>query len=124
MSRNVSEAKRDRYVIWALVVLTLGALAIFAYSQTSRNGTEEVAELRKQLYTECLDRVVYDTTSQDARRVAREYWLSYIQAERLNTFIDDKLRAARIASAQTMVDSLGEALKTTVNPRCDRFMPR
>lgn len=116
--------KNTRFVVAALVALVIGALAVFAYASRGRSADDRVADLWKVLYVECQQRTKYDVASQEARRVAQEYWSNYIQAEQLNTFIDDKLRAQRVRNAQLMVDSLGVALKTTPNVSCERYQPR
>jgi hypothetical protein len=83
----------------------------------------EVSQLKADLYERCQEREGYDAASQEARRVARDYWIAYIAAEQTNAFINDELRRQRINNAQRMVDSLDAVLVRTVSPGCDRYAP-
>ena len=114
---------RDRFFILVSLGVMLSALVLFVYASRGVPAQHQIRQLKVELYRECVQRVEYDRKSQDARSAAREYWTNYIQAEKLNRFIDDKLRSQRVTNAQLMVDSLDIVLKSTVETHCGRYRP-
>ncbi len=118
------ERKNSTLFVALGVVVVLVALTMFTASTiVRRDGERHVNELRADLYERCMQRAEYDAASQDTRRVQREYWIAYIQAERLNTFIDDALRKQRVATAQSMVDSFNNTLASSVTTSCEIYKP-
>lgn len=110
--------------------LTLAAVVLTAitviYGITLVQGASyrhQVTRLRQTLYSECLSRQAYDARSQATRAAFRDYYVHYMTVEAHNRFIDDKLRAQRLADAQALVDSLTVVLASTPAVQCAAIKP-
>lgn len=110
---------RKRDPLW-LTTIFLAGFAVLSLILVS-SYAHELRTLKGDLYDRCTARQAYDQSSQKTREVTRDYWLAYIEAERLNSFIDDKLRTARIANAQRMVDANTDTLRKSVPTGCGQY---
>lgn len=107
---------RDGLIVVFFIILFGALVLVFSYRA-------QVADLKHDIYQQCLDRKAYDESSQNARAVARTYWQQQIDNEKTNRFIDESLRVRRVRGAQSMVDALSDTLGKSVRGGCDAYRP-
>lgn len=83
----------------------------------------QVRELKSDIYTQCVQRQTFDASAQEARRMFRSYYLQQIEQETHNRFIDDALRAQRIANTRTLIAALEDTLGKSVRSGCAQYKP-
>jgi hypothetical protein len=131
MSRMKRIIHSELYQTWlgvtvlASVLLALVASLIIGVDAERRAAADRVkfTALSNALYEQCVQRQRYDMSSQRTRAAYLAYEREVIVEETHNRFIDDQLRAARVASAQHLIDALTDTLRKSVPAACPRYLP-
>lgn len=105
-------------VMGALTALFLMAVTTAILAAGYRN---QFFRLRHVIYQQCLQRDAYDRASQQARAAQIRWLEDQVAAERTNRFIDERLRAQRITSAQRAIDGLNRALSVGAPTGCNAY---
>lgn len=109
----------------ASVGVMLGLFALFCVLASSLVLTlgyrAQVEHFKQDFYQQCVSRLAYDKSSQAARAQSRIYYEHMIANEEHNRFIDERLRAQRVADAREMVAALTDTLNKTVPGGCSRY---
>jgi hypothetical protein len=109
---------------WAGAVVLVCVLAGFAGVLVVSHQTDQrFRRVAQYLYRRCLVYQDYNHAQTDARRAMIRDLDDRIEQERTNRFIDQKLRAARIQSAQTVKAALLTAVTAQPSDGCQQYLP-
>lgn len=123
----MTSIERRRQSLWqrwtGVVVLTgllCGLLAVWVLAVHTQRAFDNVSRYQ---YDQCVQRQSYDASSQQARTAFRAYYRDYVVTELHNKFIDDRLRAQRIAEAKALISALDDTLRRGVTGSCAKYRP-
>ncbi len=116
--------RADVWQSWAGAVVLLCVLAGFvAVLVVSHQTDQRFRRFSEYLYKRCMAREVFDQAQTDARKAMIRDLDERIAQEQTNRFIDARLRAERVHSAQATKVALEQAVVAQLPPGCKPYLP-
>jgi hypothetical protein len=83
----------------------------------------QFTQFQHEVYVRCIQRQQYDERANQARDAMRQLFITNINIERDNKFIDNTIRQRRITAYDSAVNAIVAANQATVTGGCEQYKP-